>query len=309
MNAKERYFWDLNGHLILRGVLNKKELAAANAAIDACADRISPGEPNCLSRGSESLQGLGRPGLRGTQLLNIEKPHCDIFKKMLVHPDVISRLRYMCGRGFRLDHGPQFIGGVKGTSGHRLHGAGAPHKPFVGYHHQDGEPHVGGVTVSWQLTEVIEGKGGFACVPGSHKSNFDAPDGVTSCDDHMGTVIQPGAQPGDVVFFMDGAQTHGALPWKASHPRRTVLFKFHCRTSVFAPAAVSCVSAKVFAPQTTSSQYLPVEIISLCTSKATAKTVVDVLCSPSLVGWEPGSPHQVGGATLGSSPIKEAPTA
>jgi hypothetical protein len=231
MNAKERYFWDLNGHLILRGVLNKKELAAANAAIDACADRISPGEPNCLSRGSESLQGLGRPGLRGTQLLNIEKPHCDIFKKMLVHPDVISRLRYMCGRGFRLDHGPQFIGGVKGTSGHRLHGAGAPHKPFVGYHHQDGEPHVGGVTVSWQLTEVIEGKGGFACVPGSHKSNFDAPDGVTSCDDHMGTVIQPGAQPGDVVFFMDGAQTHGTFPWQNDHERRSILYKFASRTS------------------------------------------------------------------------------
>lgn len=231
MTPKERYYWDLNGHLILRGVLTRSELEAANAAIDACSDRINPGEPDRLSRGSKSLRGLGRPGLRGTQLLNIEKPHCDIFRRLLVHPAVISRLRVMCGAGFRLDHGPQFIGGVKGTSGHRLHGAGAPHKPFVGYNHQAGEPYVGGVTVSWQLAEVIENQGGFACVPGSHKSNFDAPDGVTSCDEHTGTVIQPAARPGDVVFFMDGAQTHGTFPWRNDHERRSILYKFASRTS------------------------------------------------------------------------------
>ena len=72
MTPKERYYWDLNGHLILRGVLTRSELEAANAAIDACSDRINPGEPDRLSRGSKSLRGLGRPGLRGTQLLNIE---------------------------------------------------------------------------------------------------------------------------------------------------------------------------------------------------------------------------------------------
>ncbi len=166
MTSKERYFWDLSGHLILRGVLTKDELDAANTAIDAYSDRINPGEPNRLSRGSQSLQGIGRPSMGGTQLLNLDKPHCDIFRRMLVHPAVVDRLRVMCGPGFRLDHGPQFIGGVKGTSGHRLHGSGAPHKPYVGYHHQ-GEPYVGGVTVSWQLAEVIEGQGGFACVPGS----------------------------------------------------------------------------------------------------------------------------------------------
>jgi hypothetical protein len=59
---------------------------------------------------------------------------------MLGHPEILSRLLVMCGKGFRLDHGPQFIGGVKGTAGHRLHGSGAPHKPYVGYHHQDGVP-------------------------------------------------------------------------------------------------------------------------------------------------------------------------
>lgn len=231
MDHKERYYWDLTGHLILRGVLRSDEIKAANDAVDFCADRIKPGEANRLSRGSKSLAGEGRPSMGGTQLLNIEKPHCDIFRRMLGHVEILKRLVVMCGKGVRLDHGPQFIGGKKGTSGHRLHGSGAPHKPHVGYHHQNDTPYVGGITVSWQLATVYENKGGFACVPGSHKSNFPSPDGVTSCDDHMGTVIQPAAEPGDVVFFMDGAQTHGTFPWLNDHERRSILYKYASRTS------------------------------------------------------------------------------
>ena len=35
MTDQERYYWDLNGHLVVRNVLTKKELKAANDAIDA----------------------------------------------------------------------------------------------------------------------------------------------------------------------------------------------------------------------------------------------------------------------------------
>jgi hypothetical protein len=230
MDHKERYFWDVSGHLILRGVLTKGEVKAANDAVDFCSERVRSGEDR-TSRGSTALKGTGRPSMGGTQLLNIEKPHCDIFRRMLGHPEILSRLLVTCGKGFRLDHGPQFIGGVKGTAGHRLHGSGAPHKPYVGYHHQNGVPYVGGVTVSWQLAKVIENRGGFACVPGSHKSDFDLPDGVASCVDHRGAVIQPAADPGDVILFMDGAQTHGTFPWLNDHDRRSILFKFASRTS------------------------------------------------------------------------------
>ena len=37
---------------------------------------------------------------------------------------------------------------------------------------------------------------------------------------------------GDVIFFMDGAQAHGTLSWRAEHRRRSVLFKYADRTSV-----------------------------------------------------------------------------
>ena len=137
----------------------------------------------------------------------------------------------MCGAGFRLDHGPQFNNAVRGTAGLTLHGAGEPHREYVAYHHQNGEMHCGGVTVTWNLTDCPEGKGGFASVPGSHKSKFPMPIGVRNCDEDMGAVANPGIRAGDVLFFMDGAQTHGTHPWQNDHDRRSILFKYASRTA------------------------------------------------------------------------------
>ena len=94
--------------------------------------------------------------------------------------------------------------------------------PFVAYHHQKGSAFCNGVTVTWNLTDCPAGGGGFACVPGSHKSRFEMPTGARNCDADMGTVIQPEVRAGDVLFFMDGAQTHGTHPWQNDHERRSV---------------------------------------------------------------------------------------
>ncbi len=141
------------------------------------------------------------------------------------------RLNEMCGRGFRLDHGPELIGHIVGAPGLRLHGSGERHKPYVAYHHQNGEMYCGGVTVSWQLADADEGDGGFACVPGSHKSRYVMSDGLRSLEADMGLVVQPAMKAGDALFFMDGAQTHGTLPWQAAHQRRSILFKYGGRTT------------------------------------------------------------------------------
>ena len=68
-------------------------------------------------------------------------------------------------------------------------------------------------------------------MPGSHKAGFPMPRGVRTADDDMGLVMQPGVKAGDVLFFMDGAQSHGTLPWRAGHDRRAVLFKYAGRTA------------------------------------------------------------------------------
>jgi hypothetical protein len=239
----ERYFWDLNGYLVLRGVLTTEQLTAANSAVEYYSDQIRVGEDNRGSRSSTALKGTGRPTLHG--LLHLEHPHCEPFRQMLVHPRVVQCMNLMSGPGWRLDHGPLIIAGVKGTEGLTLHGAGEPHSTSTGYHHQNGSTYCGGITVQWQLTDVNAGDGGFCCVPGSHKSKFPMPVGVRTVDDDMGTVVQPAMKAGDVLFFMDGALTHGTLPWTADRPRRSVLYKLAGRTT-----ARTGPASKLSAPET-----------------------------------------------------------
>lgn len=226
MDARERYFWDLTGYLVVRGVLSKEEVARANDIVDRYWDRVEVG--GSTARDSVAFAGTGRPMMPG--ILEFPKPDCDPFREMLAHPVLVKYLNVMCDKGFRLDHGPMFIVSNKGTAGHTMHGNGEPHRPHVAYHHQNGKPWVGGVTVAWQLHDCEEGMGGFACVPSSHKAMFPMPKGVHTGDDDMGLIKQPVVEAGDVVFFMDSAQSHGATPWKLDTTRRSILFKYAGRT-------------------------------------------------------------------------------
>ena len=244
MNDKERYFWDLNGHLVLRNVLSQDEIDEVNEALKVVIEGVQERERSG-ARGSAALEGKSARWYRGDNLLGLPHPHCEPFRKLLAHPQVMSRLRTMCGRGFRLDHGPQFNNAVKGTEGLTMHGAGAPHRDMVAYKHQSGETYCGGVTVTWNLTDCPGGNGGFACVPASHKSDFPMPDGVRYATDHLGSVINPDVRAGDVLFFADGAQTHGTLPWQNDWDRRSVLMKYASRTSTRQDVA-RCVAPEVY---------------------------------------------------------------
>lgn len=228
MKEEEKYFFDLMGYLVVESALSSDEVAECNAAIDYYAEKIrARSKEESLSRGSTALEGKsGRLELSG--MLQWEKPWCESFRRLLVHPHIIPYLNEMMGKGFRHDHGPLLIGMKVGSEGHYLHGSGEPYSPVVAYHHQNGRMFCGGVTVAWQLRDVNPGDGGFAIVPGSHKSNYPCPPGVRSVERDMGLVKQISMKAGDVLFFAECA-THGTLPWKGKGERRSVLYKYAAR--------------------------------------------------------------------------------
>ena len=125
--------------------------------------------------------------------------------------------------------GPSIFASVKGTSGHSQHGNGEPLNPGRQHVYQNGRSYCEAITVTWQLRDVSEGDGGFACVPGSHKANYRMPPGVSTCDDHMGLVKHIGMKAGDVLFFMDGATGHGTFAWRGELSRRGALIKYSSR--------------------------------------------------------------------------------
>ena len=224
IDLNEFYFWDLNGYLVIRDIMSQDDIELANEAIDRFSDRIVVG--NELARGSKSLAGTGRPILGA--LMELPKPYCEPFRRMVGHPAITHRLTWMGGSGFRCG-GPTGFLSVKGSTGHALHDANEPLLPSRSYIFKNGRSYCEAVTVAWQLRDVTESDGGFACVPGSHKAQYRLPPGVRSCDDPMDLVVHPTFKAGDVLFFMDGAQTHGALAWDSEISRRGVLIKYSSR--------------------------------------------------------------------------------
>jgi ectoine hydroxylase-related dioxygenase (phytanoyl-CoA dioxygenase family) len=224
IDYKEFYYWDLCGHLVIRDIMTEEDLALANEAVDKFSDNIVRGEE--LARGSKSLAGSGRPLLPA--LLQLPKPYCEPFRRMVAHPEIVRRLTWMGGSGFRCGQPNGFVSD-KGSTGHSLHDANEPIIPSRSYVYKNGRSYCEAVTVTWQLRDVTDEDGGFACVPGSHKARYRLPEGVRSCDDHMDLVAHPTFKAGDVLFFMDGAQTHGALAWHSELARRGILVKYSSR--------------------------------------------------------------------------------
>jgi len=225
MNDTQKYLFDLQGFLVVEGVLSKAEVAAANEAIERHADGIIErvGEAS-LSSDSKTMQGeTGRGDLGG--LLSWEKPWCDPFRAMLAHPQITPYLNQLLGKGWRLDHNAGLISMRKGAEGHLLHGSSGPafdrHQYYI---FKDGQMHNGLTVVAWQLADVNPGDGGLALIPGSHKGNYACPQPVRKWEAHQDVVKQVTCKAGDVVIFTE-AVTHGTIPWSADHDRRSVLFR------------------------------------------------------------------------------------
>ncbi|MBK35928.1 MAG: hypothetical protein CME26_10430 [Gemmatimonadetes bacterium] len=226
MTDDEKYYFDLRGYLIVRGALSDREVSLGNEAIDRHASGMRERPPGLGGTSSVLSTPTGRLELSG--MLGWPEPDRTLFRRLLIHPVVVSRLNELCGPGFRLDHGPGLIGGNKGAEGFTLHGGGEPFSHANWYRVQNGRIRCRGITVAWQFTDCGPGDGGFAVVPGSHKSEFEAPVDLRSVENPEDLVVQPVMKAGDVLFFAETA-THGTLPWKAEHQRRSVLYKYASR--------------------------------------------------------------------------------
>lgn len=222
LTEAEKYLFDVHGYLVIEGALSAQEVAAANTAVDAHADRINR-RPNDLSRGSSALQGkFGRGDLNG--MLTWEKPHCDPFRNMMAHPSVTPYLEELIGPGFRLE-GLGMITMDKGTEGFWFHEGGEPHDRSRGFLYHNGRMFCGMTNVAVQLTDVGPADGGFACVPGSHKANYPCPDDIRLYQEHQDRIVQLAANAGDAILFVE-CLMHGALPWVAKHQRRTMIIRY-----------------------------------------------------------------------------------
>ena len=224
MNDYERFFFDLNGYLVVENALDPRDVDSCNEAIDNQREEIHIRAPEeSLARGATALVGKqGRGDLGG--MLTWPKPWSQPFRDLLAHSVIVPYLDELLGPGFRLDH----LYGItmnKGAEGFVLHGGGNTGDLTHSYQYHNGQMRCGLTVVTWVLSDHGPGDGGFACIPGSHKSNYEPPIDVKRLETDLGVVKQVEAAVGSAIIFTE-ALCHGTLPWKADHERRTVLYKY-----------------------------------------------------------------------------------
>lgn len=207
MNDHEKFLFDLDGFIAIPDALDAGQIEALDPILD------------------EKIAALDDPDFsthRFGGLLRWGKP----FRDLIDNPGIAPYLNVIVGEKFRLDHiYLDVIRGGLSPIGATLHGGSTPFNPSQYYHFHNGQMHNGLIVVAYNLRDVNPGDGGFACVPGSHKSNYPFPKEWKNLEDLQPCVRTVPGPAGTAVIFTE-ALVHGALPWSGAGERRTVFFKY-----------------------------------------------------------------------------------
>ena len=209
-----QYLFDLQGYVVIENALTQREVARLNALIDI---QNLP-SPEAYPRFGSAPDGPG--------FLDWGKPFCDL----LDHPSILPVLRMRLGDAFRLDrlYGMYMTRGQSYGVLHADYGATAPQSnvgPGEYYAFRPNQIYEGFIVVAWALSDSGGERGGFCCIPGSHKSNYRLPRHVEDTRHTSPIVVTPEMPAGSVILFTE-ALTHGTANWHADHQRRTLLYKY-----------------------------------------------------------------------------------
>ena len=209
-----QYLFDVQGYLVIENALTASEVQTLNRLLDQ-QQLPAPGQ---AQRFGSAPDGPG--------FLEWGQPFVDL----LDHETIMPVLRFRLGDCFRLDriYGMYMNEGMPRGRLHADYGATSPttganpgeYVPF-----RDDQIYNGFVVVTWCLTDTGPGKGGFCCIPGSHKSNYKLPQQIDEAPEDSPSVIIPEAPTGSAILFTE-ALTHGTAAWRAQHERRALLYKY-----------------------------------------------------------------------------------
>ncbi len=245
MNENEKYLFDLRGYIVVRNALTPEQVRDLS---DRLALRVSEmerkkSEDSSIRKIKGKIYGSDRtrfrdkddPAWSAPSLLEWGGTYIDLIDIPTIKP----YLETLLGNNYRLDHDYIKIDSAKTSPALYLHGggqgSGGP-ADLVGptdggqcfYRFSNGRFFNGLVTVAFELDTVNPGEGGFACIPGSHKSNFALPEDwrVSSKQQDIPDIVdRVAASAGDAIIFTE-ACAHGTIPWKGNNQRRTIFYKY-----------------------------------------------------------------------------------
>ena len=229
----ERYMFDLNGFLVLRGALSAEEVSACNTVLDGLQD-TQPDE----WRGQ--VHGHNFTGAHeGLNLQQIYESGA-AFERLIDHPSWIDKVIHFIGtdqKNFDGYHGPAFIdenfASLRGPGeAIGLHSGGDERVTRCQFRYHDGRFHCGQINILMAFGDIGPGDGATMVIPGSHKSNIKHPqfetaamtDQATSVDGVAGA-IEVHLAAGDALLFVD-AIMHGSAQRLNPGQRRIAVYRY-----------------------------------------------------------------------------------
>jgi hypothetical protein len=215
MDKFERYLFDVQGFLLLKGLLSAAEVTQFNQLLD--------GYDLWSNRGTGRFREVWENGPEYTTVGPLHEWD-EPFRRLVADERIIGYLCDLISPTYRYDHGHVLLM-RSGASHLRLHGGGTPWDEGQYYTVRDGHIRNGLIAVSYALTDTPPEGGGFVAIPGSHKANFSLPDEYRAFADGGAPVVHVPVRAGDVIIFSE-ALTHGTAPWTADTERRAMLCRF-----------------------------------------------------------------------------------
>lgn len=207
MTDKQRYLFDLQGFLKIESMLPRETCEQLVRDLEAHGVTDVDNDPS-------------KSRFRDMFLWD------QAWRDLIDHPTIMPILQEMLGERFRLDSAYGMAASAKkAPANHSLH-----HEAGMFYHGcyyvtHNNVMHNGLIVVSFALTDIEPGAGGFGCIPGSHKAIYKTPDEYFNLPDNP-LAVQVPQKAGDVVIFTE-ALTHGTMPWTSTTAeRRSVLLKY-----------------------------------------------------------------------------------
>lgn len=232
MQDHEKYLFDLRGYIVVKNVLSSSQIADLSARLEE--ERKTNPRP-ILGSDRTIFRNEDDPAWSAPSLLEMGGTYLELIDLPVIKPYLTTLL----GNHFRLDHDYVKVDGAMKDRTLYLHGggqgAGGP-KDLVGptdggqcyYRYSNGKFYNGLVAVAFELDTVKPSDGGFACVPGSHKSNIGLPSEwrIAKTQAEMPEIVERVAvSAGDAIIFTE-ACSHGTVPWTGEGERRTIFYKY-----------------------------------------------------------------------------------
>ena len=217
---KQKYLFDLQGFVVVEDVLTDDECEIAKEKILAKQTPMEKTPDGYDCNGTWAVAG---------ELLEEGDP----FITLIDHPKTNAVLKAIISTNLRLEGAYSFIRS-KGAPVFEMHGGSRGGRTNFRYHVGRNQIFTGLTVISFALQDVDKDSGGFACIPGSHKSDFDVPpEHRKELFSFDGPLVQNIPSPkGSAVIFTE-TLAHGANSWQEDEPRVGLFYKYNDRAAVY----------------------------------------------------------------------------